>query len=722
MRRLARLFALAAIVSSLSRLSCAEPATAPGAEYLVGVAAADITPEHPVRLNGFGFRREESTEVRQRIHAKALAIGSDAERPAVLVTIELLTAPDWLVADLASRLSGRSDVGQERLAMTATHTHSAPMLRGENLTLFGEPIPGEHLEHIAEYTRLLTDRLEQLVVDALADRQPARLSCGVGTVDFAVNRRTPQGPVDHDLPVLAVHAPDGSLRAVYFSYACHCVTLSDNRISGDWAGYAQQAIEQNYPGAIALCSIGCGADANPASGVTGDRDDIARAQGDEIAAEVGRLLSTGLRPVEGPLTTAMNRVELPLQPLPSRELWQQRARQQNAEGYHARMQLARLDRGEMLIDRIEAPVQTWRFGDSLAIVFLPGETVVDYALRLKHEFDGPRLWVNGYANSAAGYIPSERVLAEGGYEGGLAMIYYDIPMPYAPGLEQKIVDAVSHQVGDAFARRTPDPRDLAAMILDEGLSQEEREALIEHNPAIAAELIGCLSEDLEAGDEEYRRIPWIWRLAIASGRRNDAAQIRAILHVALPAEDAPLRDWQAVVVGGGLVNGISQLDGWPGLRIQEVIADDQELAARWTRVMEQAELMADDGRIPTGTRYDALRILGCGTFTSHGGHLQQYLVAGTDAELQMGAVSGLVDIDDQRVSEVLVEALAHLSGTNRDLAIAGLLRNPQRAAALLEAVALSKVMPGELGPEPIRRLRQHADPEVRSAARRLLPE
>jgi hypothetical protein len=88
------------------------------------------------------------------------------------------------------------------------------------------------------------------------------------------------------------------------------------------------------------------------------------------------------------------------------------------------------------------------------MVFLPGEVVVDYALRLKRELDGRRLWINAYANDAPCYIPSERVLREGGYEGGGAMIYYDQPTRLAVGLEDKIIHAVQSQIGKTFPPRS----------------------------------------------------------------------------------------------------------------------------------------------------------------------------------------------------------------------------------------------------------------------------
>jgi neutral ceramidase len=48
----------------------------------------------------------------------------------------------------------------------------------------------------------------------------------------------------------------------------------------------------------------------------------------------------------------------------------------------------------------------------MAMVFLAGEVVVDYALRLKWEIDQKRLWVVAYSNDVPCYIPSRRILSE----------------------------------------------------------------------------------------------------------------------------------------------------------------------------------------------------------------------------------------------------------------------------------------------------------------------
>src|SRR5262245_30252773 len=159
------------------------------ADTQAGVAQIDITPHYPVRLSGFGFRRTESEGVWRRIKASAVALDD-----CVLIALDNLGVPASMTAEVARRIG----IPVERLAISATHTHTAPMLAGVAPTLFGLPIPADHQEHIDRYTRELTDKLAEVAKAALADRKPAKLSWAVGSVGFAINRRTKGGPVDHD--------------------------------------------------------------------------------------------------------------------------------------------------------------------------------------------------------------------------------------------------------------------------------------------------------------------------------------------------------------------------------------------------------------------------------------------------------------------------------------------------------------------------------------------
>jgi hypothetical protein len=423
----------------------------------VGVASVDITPEYPVRLSGYGGRRLPNTGVAQHIFAKALAIGGDEEGPAVVVTVDNCGVPASMRDEVLKRLAAKTKVVNERLAICSSHTHCAPMLIGMLPNLFGMDIPAEHLPAIERYTRELTDAIEKVVLAALADRKPATLAWSVGKVGFAANRRSfPMKPVDHDLPVLRATSTDGKVRAIFTSYACHCTTIGIDEIHGDWAGCAQEALQREFPGAIALTAMGCGADQNPNPRRTME---LVKQYGEDLGAEAKRLVLGEMKPVNGPVKCDAKQIELAFGTLPTREEWQALAASKTTDiAYHATKNLARLDRGEKIPTHLPYLVQTWAFGNEMAMVFLPGEITVDYSLRIKREFDPARLWVNGYSNDVPCYVPSRRVLDEGGYEGAGAMVYYDRPTKFAPDVEERIMEAVHEVTPKDFLSPSPDSK------------------------------------------------------------------------------------------------------------------------------------------------------------------------------------------------------------------------------------------------------------------------
>lgn len=406
----------------------------------VGASRVDISPPGPVRLMGYVARAQlpAPTNITQRIHARALAIGSGRDA-AILLTIDNCILPGAITEEVRSRLFKKAGIAPERVALAVTHTHSAPVLAGAAPNIFAMDMSAENDAQVAAYTRFFTDRLEQAALLALKDRRPARVSWNQGRATFAKNRRTAGGPVDHDLPMLRVTAPDGTLRAVLVSYACHCTTLGENSVHGDWAGSAAIAIEREHPGTVALVAIGAGADSNPDPRGTVE---LADRHGDAIARETARLLALpGTEITEAP-ACRLRTLELPYQPHFTRAEWERRAAESGIVGYHARKWLARIDGGQPLPATLPYPVQTWTFGDRLAMIFLGGEVVVDYSLRLKRELDATRLWVNAYANDVPCYIPSRRILGEGGYEAEMSLWYYDRPQRLAPEIEDQIIEAV----------------------------------------------------------------------------------------------------------------------------------------------------------------------------------------------------------------------------------------------------------------------------------------
>ncbi len=423
---------------------------------LVGAAKVDITPKQRVRMYGYGSRITESEGIAGRLKAKALAIGGEkGEELAVLLTVDSGDVPGELRAEVLRRVQSKTPLKPERFMLCNSHNHSCPDLTGT------ASMTAAQSERITAYARRLTDLLEKVVLDAITARRPGRLSWTRGTVGFATNRRvlkdggwTGFGCVggalaDHSLPLLRVVDENDQLIALVVNYACHNTTLRGNfkQIHGDWAASAQEFIEADHPGAVALVTIGCGGDSDPCPHGTVK---LCEQHGRAMADEVKRLLQGKFTPITPELVARSRPLEVACHEPPALDELRKRVGQSWALG----RVLAELERGQKPAKTRTVQIATWVFGDDLAMVFLSDEPGVDYALRIKSELDGSRLWINAYTNEITYYIASKRVLNEGGYEARNSLsntISYGIPERVQPPIEDRIVERVRSLLPDGFA-------------------------------------------------------------------------------------------------------------------------------------------------------------------------------------------------------------------------------------------------------------------------------
>ncbi|MEZ5354239.1 MAG: neutral/alkaline non-lysosomal ceramidase N-terminal domain-containing protein [Bryobacteraceae bacterium] len=427
--------------------------------WKAGVAAENITPNEPIWLAGYASRDRPASEVRQEIFAKALALEDETGAVSVIVTLDLVGIRRDLAEEIASHAATAHGIPRERILFNASHTHSAPLV-GSNSSY--EHRMGSYLEKqkgaVARYTDSLRDKISGVVGRAVGSRETVTLGFEQGYAGFAVNRRRVghreyPGPVDHDVPVLALKSPDGRLKAILFGYACHNTILADYTIHGDYAGYAQQFLEERHPGAVALFVQGAGADSNP---LPRRKPEHLQRYGATLADGVDEVLAKNMKPVTGPLRAAIEFAEVRFAPH-TREEFEQRAKSGNeTERRHAAKQLEQYANNGKFIETHPYPVQAWRFGQAFTMMALAGELVVDYALRIKGKYGWDNTWVAGYSNDVFGYIPSLRVLKEGGYEGGDAYYFGSFPGHLAPDIEDRIwaaVERVAAQVGSQGAAR-----------------------------------------------------------------------------------------------------------------------------------------------------------------------------------------------------------------------------------------------------------------------------
>ena len=262
---------------------------------------------------------------------------------------------------------------------------------------------------------------------------------------------------------------------------------------------------------------------------------------------------------------------------------------------------------------------------------------------------------------------------------------------FLPGLSQFATGQEQATQGSAF-----DAISIARQIVDEASHDDLKSKLADDSVPHAAAVITALTQDLPANDrdETYRRIPWIWRIAIKAAKQNQPAQLRELLLLCLPSEEQSLTDWQAVVLGGGLINGLSQLGRTPADEIAKLLDspnNPQDTRGRWERTIKLAAEMANNSQVPSGTRYDALRVLGAADWRQFGDVLKRYLEPGTDDELQMGAANALADLTEPAATKTLVRALPGLTEDNRNLAISILAARSPQKKFLRDAVIANEV-------------------------------
>lgn len=415
----------------------------------VGAGSAVLTPQKNMWMAGYASRDKPSEGKVHDLFAKALAFEDETGAIFVWVTSDILGLPRVVSQRIAEDALERFKIPRERLMLTSSHTHTGPVIRDNLIGMYD--IGEDQAALIKEYTDALPGKVLDAVGQAIADLEPCKVSWEIGAAGFAVNRReytlggvingrNPIGPVDHDVPTLKIERSDGSVKAVAFGYACHNTTLAINRFTGDYAGFAQAHIESNLPGTMALFSAGCGGDQNPLPRGTVEH---AQKYGTELGEAVLSVLKSDMVEIQGPIRAVYEEIPLALSAPPTREDLEKQLEDPNKYiARRAKRLLETLDENGKLDTEYPYPIQIWRFEDTLQLTTLGGEVVVDYSRWLKYELGRDRQWVIAYANDVMAYIPTLRVLNEGGYEGESSMIYYGFYGKWAPPIEENILASV----------------------------------------------------------------------------------------------------------------------------------------------------------------------------------------------------------------------------------------------------------------------------------------
>ena len=460
-------FCLSILLASIFVFSCE---ATENAQWKAGVAKVKITPSHFMWMSGYGGRTVPADGKLTDIWAKALVLRDPTGREAVLITADLIGIGAESTKVIAAALQKNHGLARSQFAIATSHTHTGPALSDNLVPLHYLRAPADEAARIAQYTIQLRSMLIEVVAAAYKTIQPVSLTWGNGNCTVAVNRRNnteanvPQlriagelkGPFDHDVPVLAIRDANFKLKTVVFGYACHSTVLSFTKWSGDYPGFAQAALEKTNPGVTAMFWAGCGADQNPLPRRTVE---LAQTYGHRLATAVDSVLQGRMQKVVGSLQTQYREIQgRTAAPNTPKELESIRRDGNQYEKPYAQYLLNQLDNNNALPQTYAYPIQTWHLGNNVQWIFLGGEVVVDYAITIKQgaqptsPYRNPAIWVAGYSNDVMAYIPSLRVLREGGYEGGGSNTYYGFPALWHEEFESQVLTEVRQQMSHITKR------------------------------------------------------------------------------------------------------------------------------------------------------------------------------------------------------------------------------------------------------------------------------
>lgn len=438
------------------RLPWSAAAAAAEAEWKVGLAQGAITPKTPVYLAGYANRNKPFTGVEHDLWAKAMVLEDTAGHRGMIITTDLVGLPASIAEPICQRIQQKTGLSRGQILINSSHTHTGPLLV---VDAWSPPaMTAADAERTAEYVTFLGDQLVDTAARACQGMAPANLAWGVGSIPFAMNRReytskgvilgvNARGLADRQVPVLRVDNEQGQLRAVLFGAAVHGTTLTGNdyEVCGDFAGFAQEILQEQHPNVQAMFMIGLAGDTNP---YPRGNMKLAREHGQTLAAEVERGLAAKLLPIHGPLAVAFEEVDLPLADVPPKAELESWSRERSTRAMVAKQMLLAVENGRPLPKNYRAPFTVWQLGQELTLVGLPGEVVIDYVPLVEKAIGPERLWLAAYCNDVFGYLPSARVLEEGGYEtrglinGGVGMF-----APAADGVAVLAVRRLAERVG-----------------------------------------------------------------------------------------------------------------------------------------------------------------------------------------------------------------------------------------------------------------------------------
>ncbi len=408
-------------------------------ELEFGFSETEITPHTPIQTIGFGVQ-EPATGVERALMAQA-TVWRLGETICAVIAIDHIGFAIDHARSLRTRIADLIGAGLEQVMLCFSHTHAAPNDSAE-----------------PEYSEWVDERVLDAVRRAMNGMLPVRAAWGCADVEIGVNRRM-GAALDRRAGILkVVDAKTGANAFALLRLTAHGNALkADNRlISPDWIGAARDwiskklhcpvMIAQGASGNVApkyFCSKLKPPDADDTSGRFVRTNDALSEMARAVWKGVGRVFD-GIQAREVRTLRMHSARKAFLARVPemprAREIAEEAHRAAEIDGARWLREVARLN-AEGVKEQYETVEMQFFQLDEGALIGVANEIMCELALEVAKKA-GKTVFLGGYTNGSAGYLPTAEEYDRGGYEVFWSMLEYFMYYPRVMPLERDSAETI----------------------------------------------------------------------------------------------------------------------------------------------------------------------------------------------------------------------------------------------------------------------------------------
>ena len=412
-------------------------------------ASVDITPSRLLPAACNGPFNTPSQAVVLPFEANILALREHGHT-LVIISLDWFFASPGLRACILDRCAGRLD--DASLFVAASHAHTSP---ATDATKVGFSAVDE--AYVTAVENGVANRVDDLL---RSDHwRPARLRFATTACDCAINRRrqiwqlrglwlrriasahpNSAGPRDRELRLLRVEEEAGRLLSVVWGVSCHPTEWPHIcELSSDYPGGVREALRARLGSGLPVLFL---------QGFCGDLRPPATGRWRRTGSWKRRLLLLASSVVNGPGFTGFTQEQY--------DAWADgiaaSARRGADEAAHSPPLMTKLvlHRTSLALSELGLSGETsgitchwFDLADGLKVVGISAETCWEYVQLVQRTFSGETIWPVGYIDSVFGYLPTQSMLPEGGYEVTGFRQPFGIKGEFVPNLEEVVAALVS---------------------------------------------------------------------------------------------------------------------------------------------------------------------------------------------------------------------------------------------------------------------------------------